>query len=138
MLRHTAVIKTRREVRRATLSSLRMRIILWTMQSNVGYKYNVAQIILCVLACGLYVAETYWREEHQHVVFYIAELFFFGCFTCDYLVQCAASPFVIRFILSRQGIVDLLSIVPVLSLIPSLDSSAIESITEKDRGFIGR
>jgi hypothetical protein len=125
--REGAVIKTRHEVRRATLSSLRMRLVLWTMQSSVGLYYNMVQVVLCVLACMLYVAETYW--ESNPFGFYVAEAFFFTCFTCDYAIQCATSPFVLRFVLSSQGIVDLLSIIPILSLVPQLSGSEIESLS---------
>jgi hypothetical protein len=104
-----------------------MRLVLWTMQSNVVLYYNLVQMVLCVLACLLYVAETYWNSEP--FLFYVAEVFFFTCFTCDYAVQCATSPFVLRYVLSSEGVVDLLSIVPILSLFPGVSGSEIESLS---------
>jgi hypothetical protein len=96
----------------------RMRMLLWALHSSVNLYYHIFQSTLCLLACILYVAETYRPDDG---LFEDVETFFGLCFLLDYMIQCATACYggvgmMIRFMLSNRGIVDFLSIVPVLSV----------------------
>ena len=87
----------------------------------VKYLYSTGcQVTICLvslLSCAFYVLTTYDIPDNE-IVFATLELLFFAAFLMDYLFHIIASKgYRIKYLVSFSGIVDFLSLLPVLSLL---------------------
>jgi hypothetical protein len=94
-------------------------MLLWALHSKANFYYHAVQTALCLLAVVLYIVETYRPDDD---LFSWVEIGFGLCFFADYTIQCGTafyggSGMMLRFVLSNRGLVDLLSIVPVLAVL---------------------
>jgi hypothetical protein len=72
---------------------------------------------LSILSCVLYVVETYQDNPYQNVTFTVIEVMLSLSFLVDYVLTLAFALDRRRYIVSFNGIIDLVSILPLISVI---------------------
>eukprot|EP00753_Platysulcus_tardus_P017880 PLAT6619.1.p1 GENE.PLAT6619.1~~PLAT6619.1.p1 ORF type:complete len:1209 (+),score=570.20 PLAT6619.1:146-3772(+) len=89
-----------------------IRCRLWKTTSRAGMMWDIFQVFLSMLACILYVVETY-RKTQAWDWMEILEVVMTVFFLADYVFALYIAERRLRFIISLQGLVDLFTIVPV-------------------------
>ena len=95
----------------------------------VKYLYSTwCQVAICsisFLSCAFYILTTYNIPEDA-IAFALLEIFFFVAFFLDYLFHFIASKgHRIRYLLSFSGVVDFLSLLPIISLLQFKNSDVL-------------
>ena len=92
---------------------LNRKFLILKNNTTFGRLWDVLMILLSLLACGAYVAETYSSNYDNVAVFENIELIITQFFTLDFIYSALCSVSIISFIFSSATLIDLLTIVPV-------------------------
>ena len=92
---------------------LKKKLLLAKTSSPSGVYWDLLQVLLSVVACGLYVAETYSSTYEDQQIYGTSELLFTQFFLVDFLFNWFTAPDWYGFFGSPLTIVDVLTIVPV-------------------------
>ena len=90
---------------------LRMKVSLMLNASMLGFYWELSQTVLSLIACLLYIIDTY--EAALEAVGMWPDLMLCIAFTIDFFVQWYAASHRGWFLLTANAVVDLLTIVPV-------------------------
>ena len=92
---------------------LKKKLILAKQSSNFGTYWDILQVVLSLIACGLYVSETYTSTFEDQQLYAELELLFTCFFLADFLFNWFTAPNWTIFFSTGLTIVDILTIVPV-------------------------
>ena len=98
-------------------ASFLTRLDYFLATSWFGLGLLVVNTILSVVSCGIFIAETYAEEESTLDVLFEWELILSGCFLFEYTLMLIAAKDKFEFILQRSSIVDLLTTVPLITVV---------------------
>jgi hypothetical protein len=85
--------------------------------SPFGFYNDALQTLMSFLACIMYIASTYIEEQGNPPWWiFVFEWIAFAVFTVDYLMQLFVSDNKLMHFLSRTALLDLISILPIISL----------------------
>lgn len=107
--------------------SHRERFEVFFISSHIGVIWNVWQAFISVVAFAIYVANTYYQPfSPTYEALYTVELVLTGFFIVDYLCHFYITANKFYWIWSVYGVIDMVSIVPVLAeaVIRSVASSS--------------
>jgi hypothetical protein len=89
------------------------KIKLLKESSAFGYYYDFALVMTAVVACGLYVCETYTDALYAAVrVYFICDAIITAIFTFDFVFAALAAYSITRYLMSPWTIVDMATILP--------------------------
>ena len=81
--------------------------------SSFGYYWDLLLVTTAIIACGLYVSETYTDNIYLAVhVYFILDTIITSIFTADFLLRLVSSYSYIRFLFSPWTIIDAITILP--------------------------
>jgi voltage-gated potassium channel len=82
-------------------------------------------LFAAVLSCVVYVVETYSSRNNHHfeTISFIVDLFVFGIFVIDYLLNILVSTSKWRYVCSFQGAIDLASLASIVNIFAGADLS---------------
>ena len=89
------------------------KLALAKSQSTLGNVWDILLIFMSVVACGIYVSETYDASYHAVQFYSVVEMVVTQFFAADFLYNFMSCSNTIPFLLESWTIVDLLTIVPV-------------------------
>jgi hypothetical protein len=82
-------------------------------QTAFGRFWDVFLVILSIVACVFYVAETYVATYEAVQVYTVVEIIYTQFFAIDYIYNFFASPDYLQYMLSMWSFVDIITIIPV-------------------------
>ena len=92
---------------------LKKKLILARNTSTFGVWWDVLQIVLSVIGCALYVAETYKYDYYSVNSYYVAEVVITQFFLVDFLFSCAIATNLRKHFTNVFVWIDMAIIVPV-------------------------
>lgn len=92
---------------------LNRKFLILKNNTTFGRLWDVLMILLSLLACGAYVAETYSRDYHNVAIYAYIELVITQFFTLDFIYSALCSLSFLSFLSNSATLIDLLTIVPV-------------------------
>jgi hypothetical protein len=92
---------------------LHKKLTLLKLRSPWGKAWDISLLVLSVVACGIYVSETYIATYRAVRIYGIIELFFTEFFALDLLYNFFSASNKILYLMSSWTIVDILTVLPV-------------------------
>lgn len=93
--------------------TMKKRILQWKQLSKIGRFWDFLQIFLSILACGMYIAETYSTGFNEHLLYSYVELVVTQFFLLDFIFNWFTAVNTKVYMASVMTIVDILTIFPV-------------------------
>jgi hypothetical protein len=97
----------------SNLASFKKKAIIAKRSSIYGAIWDVMQVVFSVLACALYIGETYSSTYEASIVYNIIELIITQFFLIDFLFNWFVATSTRQYLLSVMTCVDVVTIVPV-------------------------
>jgi voltage-gated potassium channel Kch len=92
---------------------LKKKAVVWKRSSAIGALWDISQVLFSVLACGLYIAETYQSSYRGDLVLRWIEIMITQFFLLDFLFNWFITTSTKLYFLSPMTYVDIITIVPV-------------------------
>lgn len=92
---------------------LKKKAIVWKRSSTIGALWDISQVLFSVLACGLYIAETYQSSYDGDIILRWIEIIVTQFFLLDFLFNWFVATTTKLYFLSPMTYVDIITIVPV-------------------------
>ncbi len=89
-------------------------------ESGIGKIIDLVLLAVNLLACAVFVIGSYYSEKSYPVWLLVVDLFIVTVFIIEYVLRIWTARHTFRYIISFYGLVDLISILPSLFLIPEL------------------
>jgi hypothetical protein len=92
---------------------VKKKAVVWKKSSMVGAAWDMSQVFFSILACGLYIAETYQSSYAGDIVLRWIEVSVTQFFLLDFLFNWFVSTSTRLYFLSPMTYIDIITIVPV-------------------------
>jgi hypothetical protein len=93
--------------------AMKKKILQWKQLTRIGRFWDIWQIFLSVLACGMYIAETYSTGYNENLLHSNVELVITQFFLLDFIFNWFTATNTATFFANVMTIVDILTIFPV-------------------------
>jgi voltage-gated potassium channel Kch len=95
------------------IAALKKKAVVWKRSSAIGALWDVSQVFFSILACGLYIAETYQSSYGGDLILRWIEIVITQFFSLDFLFNWFVATTTKLYFLSPMTYVDIITIVPV-------------------------
>lgn len=110
------------------------RLDYYLATSRFGLGLLLANTILSVVSCGIYIAETYVEDEDTLELLFEWQLILCVCFLFEYTLKLITAKDKLEYIIQLSSIVDLLTTIPLIT-VAALDLDIYRYVRKFPYGF---